>query len=139
MIKEGDIMPRTKLNRELIKMAAQLIESGNYITDVCKALRVSREAFYAWLRKGEKAEEGLEKELYDAIKEAEGRAIARNVALIQKAAQNGNWQAAAWWLERKYPKEWGRKDKFDFGGQGEIKIKIERVKTTDTKKGKKNE
>ena len=32
--------------------------------------------------------------------------MARNVALIMKAAQGGTWQAAAWWLERRHPTDW---------------------------------
>ena len=33
----------------------------------------------------------------------------RNVALIQKAAKD-NWQAAAWYLERRYPEDYGRRE-----------------------------
>ena len=28
------------------------------------------------------------------------------MALIQRAANNGTWQAAAWWLERRRPGRW---------------------------------
>jgi hypothetical protein len=42
-----------------------------------------------------------------AVKKAEADAVVRNVALVQKAAQNGTWQAAAWWLERRHPDEHG--------------------------------
>ena len=44
----------------------------------------------------------------DAIKEAEGGAVVKWLALIDKAAQDGTWQAAAWKLERRYPREYGR-------------------------------
>jgi len=33
--------------------------------------------------------------------------------VITKAAAEGNWQAAAWRLERKHPKRWGRQDKVE--------------------------
>jgi len=29
--------------------------------------------------------------------------------VIQRVAENGVWQAAAWRLERKYPDKWGRR------------------------------
>lgn len=45
------------------------------------------------------------------IRKAEADAVARNVALIQRAAQDGTWQAAAWWLERRHPEEFGRRDR----------------------------
>ena len=28
---------------------------------------------------------------------------------IKDAAQNGDWRAAAWMLERRYPEKWGRR------------------------------
>ena len=28
---------------------------------------------------------------------------------IKEAAQNGDWRAAAWMLERRYPEKWGRR------------------------------
>lgn len=30
---------------------------------------------------------------------------------IEKAADDGSWQASAWLLERKHPGEWARKDR----------------------------
>jgi len=44
-----------------------------------------------------------------AVKKAEADAIVRHVANIAKAAQDGQWQASAWWLERRYPAEYGRR------------------------------
>lgn len=46
---------------------------------------------------------------WNDIAKARADAIVRNVTLIQKAAQDGSWQAAAWWLERTAPSEYGRK------------------------------
>ena len=34
-----------------------------------------------------------------------------NVGRIVQAAQNGRWQAAAWWLERKHPERWAQHTK----------------------------
>lgn len=48
-------------------------------------------------------------QFYHAIKKAEAIAEDRDVMLITAAAMNGNWQAAAFKLERKHPSKWGRK------------------------------
>ena len=104
---------KSKLNKELIEKAYELVAAGNYDKDVYPILGVEKTTWYRWLSEGEKAKSGLKREFYDTIKKAEKDAIARNVALIQRAAQEGNWQAAAWWLERKYFEDWGRKDKVD--------------------------
>lgn len=45
----------------------------------------------------------------DAVNEAEGAAAVKWMAQIDKAAKDGSWQAAAWKLERKYPREYGRR------------------------------
>ena len=124
-------MPRkSKLNEELIKQAVKLIEAGNYQKHVAQALGITETTWYRWMQEGEKAKSGLKRKFYESIKKAEARAVLRNVAKILQASQEGNWQAAAWWLERRYPDEWGRKDKFDVNTQGEIKILVEKVYTT---------
>jgi len=44
---------------------------------------------------------------YEAVEEARAKAVARNVANIQAAAED-SWQAAAWWLERTHPEHFAR-------------------------------
>lgn len=123
-------MPRkSKLNEEFIKQAVKLIEAGNYQKHVAQALGIHEDTWYRWLREGERAKSGIKRRFYESIKKAEARAVLRNVAKILQASQEGNWQAAAWWLERRYPDEWGRKDKLDMNTQGEIKILVEKVYT----------
>ena len=119
---------KSKLTSELIKEAYKLVAAGNYIKDVYPILGIDESTWYRWLSEGEKAKSGLKREFYETIKKAEKDAIARNVALIQRAAQEGNWQAAAWWLERKYFEDWGRKDKVDLSADKDgFKIVVEYV------------
>jgi len=119
---------KRKLTKELIKEAYKLVAAGNYDKDVYPILGIDKSTWYRWLSEGETAKSGLKKEFYDTIKKAEKDAIARNVALIQRAAQDGNWQAAAWWLERKYFEDWGRKDKVDLSADKDgFKIVVEYV------------
>jgi hypothetical protein len=47
-------------------------------------------------------------EFREALEKAEADAVARNVGIVQKAAQR-TWQAAAWWLERRYAEMFGRR------------------------------
>lgn len=46
-------------------------------------------------------------ELSESIKAAEGRAVMNRLLRI-RLAEPDHWQAAAWWLERKYPQEFGK-------------------------------
>ena len=128
-MKEGDIMAKLKLNKQLIEDAVKLIEAGNYQKHVAQALGIDESTWYRWLQKGESEtnENSIYREFYKSIKKAEAKAVARNVALIQRAAQEGNWQAAAWWLERKFPAEWGKRDKLDINAGESLKVEIIKV------------
>lgn len=123
-------MNNSKINKKLVQLAIDLVEQGLHTKHVAQALGISRQTFYNWLRKGEQTQKGLEYELYKGVQQAEARAIARNIAIIQKAAQDGNWQAAAWWLERKYPEEWGRKDRMNLETDNGLVIKVEKIDGT---------
>lgn len=133
--KGGEKMARrTKLSEELIKEAYELVASGNYIKDVYPILGIGEVTWYRWLREGEIAKSGLKRQFWQAIKKAEKEAIIKNVAVIQKAAEEGNWQAAAWWLERRYYEDWGRKEKVDLAADKDgFKLVIEYVEAGEKK------
>ena len=44
-----------------------------------------------------------------------------------EAENNGKptWQAAAWYLERKHPDRWGRRERVDLKHSGQFKQKVE--------------
>ena len=126
-------MPRKpKLTEKMIETAEKLIAAGNYQRHVAQYLGIDESTCYRWLQKGERAQQNsLYSKLYKAVKKAEAEAVARNVTIIQKAAQD-TWQAAAWWLERKCPEEWGRKERVNIGSDSDMRIEIIKV---DNKEG----
>lgn len=75
---------------------------------------------YRWMELGQREEERLDKggeptneglaclELWRTMRKARAEAVVRNVAQIQKAANQGEWKAAAWWLERTMPDSYGK-------------------------------
>jgi hypothetical protein len=52
-------------------------------------------------------------EFCEAVKKAEAEAEAAAVVQIKAAASSGTWQAAAWFLERKFKDRWARTDKVE--------------------------
>jgi transposase len=98
----------TKLN-EVSEPFIKLMRSGVFIKHACKAVGIDHSTYYDWMRKGEKETEGAYRDFYLGVKKARAESIARNVALVQKAAAK-NWRAAAWWLERSCPKEFGKRE-----------------------------
>ena len=112
----------SKLTPALQTRIVELIRGGSFSAQAAAACGISESTYYSWTKSGRAAEakqqEGLKLsqadkrylEFLKAIKEAEAQSEARNVMLIQKAANNGTWQAAAWYLERKFGSRWAKKD-----------------------------
>lgn len=51
------------------------------------------------------------------VEQSRAKAIARNILQVQRHAAT-DWRAAAWWLERMHPDEFGRSDKLAVTGAG---------------------
>jgi hypothetical protein len=70
---------------------------------------ISQRTFARWRAQAETAKEGTPlAALRNRLIEAEGRAAIGWLAKIERAANEGNWQAASWKLERRYPEQFGR-------------------------------
>ena len=90
----------TKYTPETVKKIVDAIRVGATFRLACDYAGITEETFSQWRKKYS--------EFSDAIKEAEGQGVVGWLAKIEKAANEGVWQAAAWKLERRYPKEYGR-------------------------------
>ncbi|PTM58370.1 hypothetical protein [Desmospora activa] len=112
---------KSKLTPELIDKATKLIAAGNYVGTVCNYLGIGETTWYRWMSEGEKATRGRYREFRDAIKRAESAAEMRAVNGIVQAGSK-NWQALAWYLERKHPDRWGRREQMNLEGNIGIKF-----------------
>jgi len=115
---------KLRLNKKIIGIAAQHIRAGTPQKYVASIIGVSEHTWYAWLKAGENKKRKIFVQFYQAIEKAKAEAISRNVMLINQAAQNGTWQAAAWWLERRYPQEFGKRGDYTLRHEGDLQIKI---------------
>jgi hypothetical protein len=66
-------------------------------------------------------------ELVAAIKGAEGELIQGLTSIILLAAKNGQWTAAAWLLERRWPQLFAKTERHEIGGPGGKPLPPERV------------
>jgi len=97
-----------RLEPERVTRLRDAFVAGNTIRTACAMAGISDKSFYRWLKEAEHAPEGHElREFRDTVKRAKAVAEHRNVMAIQKAAQK-DWRAAAWFLERTRPKDWGK-------------------------------
>ena len=55
------------------------------------------------MARGRVEREGSYAELHEAVLAAEARAKITSMGCITKAARDGDWRAAAWYLQRRYP------------------------------------
>jgi hypothetical protein len=99
---------KTKLTPEVQAKIVQALGVGTTHAHACQYAGIHHDTFYFWLQKGAEGTPPYS-EFSAAVKNAEGQAVVGWMALIDRAARGGNWQAAAWKLERRYPKDYGRR------------------------------
>ena len=99
---------KTKLTPQVQDLIVQALNVGAHHEHACQYGGISKDTFYAWLKKGEEGKPPFS-DFSDAVKKAESQAGVGYLALIDSAARAGNWQAAAWKLERRWPMLYGRR------------------------------
>jgi len=125
----------TLLTKEMQKEICGYIENGNTFVTAYKLAGISESIFYLWKQLGEKdlleGNETIYSEFLASIKKAEEKFKAWNIQQIMNAGKKPQyWHANAWLLERKYPDEFGKKEKQEHSG----KIKIEKIPPEERKK-----
>jgi transposase len=115
---------KTKLTPKAQELICSLIASGNYASVAASAAGISEQTFYSWMERGRNKEKKF-LEFLEAIKKAESDAETYRVGRIV-AASAEHWTAAAWWLERKFPDRWGRKERHEHTGKdgGPVKLTL---------------
>ena len=101
-------MARSLLTPHRRKVICEAIAMGCPWDQAARAAGVSPRTLSAWRTKGYASEKGPHRALVDALETAEAEGMRRNLAVIDEAAQKGDWKAAAWRLERRHPREFGR-------------------------------
>ena len=105
---------KPKLNKEIQEKICIALRGGAYIETAAAFAGVSKVSLYNWLKLGARAERSnIYSKFANAVERAMASSEMSDLTTISKAAKNGNWQAAAWRLERKYPDRWGRYSKID--------------------------
>ena len=92
------------LTPEMEEQFLNAIRLGCPVRDACGCAGISETLFYNWVQESKDGKTARAKKLSDfmaRIKEVEGEATKRWLALIEKAAIGGSWHAAAWKLERR--------------------------------------
>jgi hypothetical protein len=100
---------RPKYTAELHAKLVGYLEAGAFKKHAANAVGIAARTLEAWLKRGDDGEEPYAQLALDVEKAIATDAI-RNQTIISKAAAGehaGDWKAAAWNLERKFPKLYG--------------------------------
>jgi len=95
-------MRRTKLNQELQKRIISAIQMGATYEIAAEHAGICRKTLYSWIEKGKTANKGSTFYTFlHEFRKAEARAALTSLTTIQREIQNGDWKAAAWFLDRR--------------------------------------
>lgn len=106
---------RSKYNEKVHETIVEAVLKGNSKTIAFRLAGVHPDSCFLWLKMGrERPDEYPEyAKLEEDIEHAIALCASEKVAAVKAAADNGTWQAAAWWLERRLPQEYGRHDRVE--------------------------
>ena len=107
------------MNNEQREKLLVAVRTGTDLETGCQYAGISASEVYRILERGKRVSEqqadgeadGIDQEalqLWRDLSSARADSVVRNVAVIQQAANNGSWQAAAWWLERSSPENYSK-------------------------------
>lgn len=100
--------PPLEITPERHKKIVDFVKLGNFPEIAAQASGISPRQYYRWMARGRLEPDGPYWQFWQAVKAAGAEAETSMVNIIVANAFE-NWHAAAWWLERKSWKRWGRK------------------------------
>lgn len=109
-------MAKPKLSEPRVEAILKALEYGATRTAAAGAGGVTRMTLYRWIE--------ADVTLRDEVEKAEARAEYAFTRAVADAVPK-NWQAAAWWLERRHYQDYARRDSIDV--RIDIKAEIRRL------------
>lgn len=123
---------KTKLTPELLDKLEKALAAGNYVETACAYVGISRAVYYHWVNEAQKPNaKKIYLDFLDTVERAKAVAEMRNVQIVQAAAMGDgsdpDWRAASWYLERAFPRKWGRHERVELSGSegGPINVSVD--------------
>jgi hypothetical protein len=98
----------TKLTADVQQDLVYALTEGASIEHACDYAGINPDTYYDWMKRGTAGEAGFA-EFSESVTRARGRGVVHDLRTISDAVQAGNWKAAAWRLQHRYPQEYGAK------------------------------
>lgn len=110
-------MAASKRSDPRVERLLQALRLGNTRRAATRFAEIDSSTFYRWLERSPSFRAQVE--------QAEADAEVRFMGRIATAAAAGTWQSAAWWLERRYPADFGQRARVDLHVQ--VRAEVERI------------
>ena len=98
---------------EATELVAKLVSAGLSIVVACQALGIKKHLWEDWNKLGKRdvaaGVDSIFARWWDAMCEAKAASEANLVRMVQAGAPE-DWKAAAWLLERRHAKRWGKRE-----------------------------
>lgn len=127
----------TKLTRKMATLIVQMLRAGNTVAAAAAVAGIRRGTLYEWLKRGARAREAAdssgaripaEERVFAAFSADVERALAEaECEAVTRIRSAKEWQASAWYLERRNPKAWGRKEQIRHVMDSEIEAFVDEL------------
>jgi transposase len=109
---KGKVVRPQKITYELIYKICEDIARGFSYDQAALNNGISASTFFRWMRKGKELDaEQIYKDLVRLVDVASEFSEAEALQLIRsEAIMSRNWKASAWFLERRFPEKYGKKN-----------------------------
>lgn len=99
-----------KFTAEVQQQIVRFVAEGNYLDVACRAAGISPRTLRHWRQMHRDGDPSVAEygEFFAALEKALALAEATSIGDI-RSGRNG-WQGQAWFLERRYPKRWARRE-----------------------------
>lgn len=124
----------SKFTPEIRKALIDAITAGLTYTHACQIVGIDYTTFNLWRNKGQEDTKGDYFDFFNALTRAETITSTSMMAQIRKASTE-DWRAAAWWLEHRYPEEYGKQRIEHTGKDGGPVAMTFKVEWTDSTEG----
>lgn len=108
---------KTKRTPEVEAELFDALRKGNTRRAACASAGIGESTLNDWINEFP--------EFSAALTHAENLAETGYVNVVQLAAQNGDWKAAAWWLERRRKQEYSARIEQDISGRLKLEVTAE--------------
>jgi transposase len=101
----------TALSPEVQQRIVALLAEGNYLSTACGAAGITYHTFRWWQRRWQEGDPDAQRfdEFFRVVDVASKAAESNALGRIRTGEPN--WQANAWFLERRFPQRWGRQER----------------------------